>query len=626
MSDATFFLHDHRIEKSRIEQISEMIEKSIETKVSSHIFKKRKNQFEAGSTLFVMAGDEDFGEWLEHIRHIDVKIVILPFEENRLSCETFLIPADIEEAIKLVRKESVHLFDEQILCNGKVLIGCVTAGQSGWIKGKGLKALIAFFGKDIFSLKLFPLNIITEKEKEISAASLLVEVGVEATMHIKRPYFFKASDNQCRRIASVIYAPQSILGTVRLRFLLAKRKINPSESLPPGVGTIKSDRLIFKSGNGAPIQINLDTKVSEAKEIVFETIKSEAKIVTGWKGCSGTQEKESIRIQNIPQERDLLSFFSKRSLPLVPIASEESFAELFQRLRSSAKMSASYTLLLIVSVLMATTGLFQNSSPTIIGAMILAPLMAPIVALSMGAIRFEGSLLKRSLRTISLSTAVALLLSALYAWMLPFTHITTQMAMRTHPTLLDLAVALFSGIAASYGYANSKVSESLAGVAIAVALVPPLCVAGIGLGWGSVDIFLNAFLLFLANIAGIIIATGATFFILGYASTKYASTALVIKMLMVALIAAPLLFSTQSLLEDEKIYTTFSKLDRIKIGKSEIKVLVSGIHHEPDGKYVELNILSEKELSRSEKEMIKRVIRSKLEKEVGIIVNYGYKL
>ncbi len=625
MSDATFFLHDHRIEKSRIEQISEMIEKSIETKVSSHIFKKRKNQFEAGTTLFVMARDEDFAEWLEHIRNIDVKIVILPFEENRLSCETFMIPADIEEAIKLVREESVHLFDEQILCNGKVLIGCVTAGQSGWIKGKGLKALIAFFGKDIFSLKLFPLNIITEKEKEISAASLLVEVGVEATMHIKRPYFFKASDNQCRRIASVIYAPQSILGAVRLRFMLAKRKINPSESLPPGVGTIKSERLTFKSGNGAPMQINLDAKVSEAKEIVFETIKSEAKIVTGWKGCAGTEEKESIRIQNIPQDGDLVSFFAKRSLPLVPIASEESFAELFQKLRGSTKMSASYLLLLLVSVLMATTGLFQNSSPTIIGAMILAPLMAPIVAFSMGAIRFDDTLIQQSIKTILLSVLLALAASALYAWWLPFTHVTDQMSMRTHPTLLDLAVAVFAGIAAAYGYSNSKVGESLAGVAIAVALVPPLCVSGIGIGWGSWPVFSNAFLLFLANIVGIIVASGAMFYLLGFASTKYASTAFFFKLLMAAVIAVPLYLSTRTLVAEEHIYTRFSHLQKIHIGKSAVDIRLTGITHEPDGTYAKFSVIVPRELTQSEKERVTSVLQSKLGKNVGMIVTYRYR-
>ncbi|MCF6200879.1 MAG: TIGR00341 family protein [Hydrogenimonas sp.] len=625
MGSTSYFLHDHQIEKSRIEEISTLIEEATAIKTTSSIFKKNKKSFVPGSTIFVMTDDNEFTQWLENIYREDLKIVIVPYEKNPLCQEAYMVPTEVKEAIKLAADETTHMCDRVTLCNEKLFIGCVSAGQSEWVKERGVKALFSFLKNDLLSLRLFPLKISTEKEKEISTASLLIEVGSEAVMHMKRQYFFKISDNQCRRIASVIYAPQSVIGAAKLRFLLAKRKINPTESLPAGIGTVKSDKLIFKSGNGAPIHFTIDGKESEAKEIVFESVESDAKIVTGWKGCAGGEEKEGLRVQNLPQESDLVSFFTKKALPLVPIASEEAFAELFQKLRASAKMSVSYLLLLLVSVLMATTGLFQNSSPTIIGAMILAPLMAPIVAFSMAPILFDDSLMQQSIKTILLSVTIALAASAIYAWWLPFAHVTDQMSMRTHPTLLDLAVAILSGIAAAYGYANSKVGESLAGVAIAVALVPPLCVAGIGIGWGSWPIFSEAFLLFLANIVGILVASGAMFYILGYASTKYASAAFALKLLMAAVIAIPLYLSTRTVVADEQIYSRLADLRKIHVGNVTVDIKLTGISHEPEGDYAKFSIIVPRELSHFEKEKVTEILRSKLGKDVGMIITYRYK-
>ncbi|WP_456402369.1 TIGR00341 family protein [Hydrogenimonas sp.] len=625
MGDTSLFLHDHRLDSEEVGTICEKIEALTGRAVTPQIFKRRKNTFETGSLLFVMAEDEDFREWLKHIRHADLRIVLLPFEGNRLCREAYAIADNLEEAIKAAVEESAHLLEHQVLCNGRVIIGCASAGESGWISGRGTGAMLGSVVRNLFSLRLSPLQITTAKEKEISTASLLVEAGGEAVMQSKRPYFFKASDNQCRRIASVIYAPQSVLGALKLRFFLAKKKFNPSETLPPGIGTIKSERITIRSGNSGPMELRVDGHKSEAQEIRFETLPMEAKIVTGWKGCASGEEKESLRIQNLPQESELISFFTRRTLPLVPIASEEAFAELFMKLRSSARISASYLLLLLVSVLMASTGLFQNSSPTIIGAMILAPLMAPIVAFAMGAIRFDDTLMQRSTKTILLSILIALGASALYAWWLPFTHITDQMAMRTHPTLLDLAVAVFAGIAAAYGYANSKVGESLAGVAIAVALVPPLCVSGIGIGWGSWPIFSNAFLLFLANIVGIVVASGAMFYLLGYASSRYASTAFFIKLLMVAVIAVPLYLSTRTLVAEEQIYRRFSTFHQIRVGETPIDIRLTGIAHDPEGVYARFSVITPRELNTSEKERIASTLQSKLGKGIGMVLTYRYR-
>ncbi|BBG65944.1 hypothetical protein NNO_1241 [Hydrogenimonas sp.] len=619
---AALFLHDHRLDRDEADLICARIEELTGRRVERAIFKRRKNLFESGSHIYVMVEDEDFREWLRHIRHADITVTLLPFDKNRLCREAYAIPSTLDDAVKLAEDESVHTLDHQVLCNGKVIIGCASAGESGWINGNGPKALAKSVFKSLFSLKLFPLQIVTAKEKEISTASLLIEAGGEGVMQIKRPYFFKESDNQCRRIASVIYAPQSILGALKLRFFLAKRKINPTETLPPGIGTVKSESVTLRSANSKPMHLIVDGMKSEVKEITFETVESSAKIVTGWKGCSGGEEKESLRTQNLPQDGDLINFFTRRTLPLVPIASEEAFEELFRKLRNSAKMSASYLLLLLISVLMAATGLFQNSSPTIIGAMILAPLMAPIVAFAMGAIRFDNALMQKSTKTILLSVVISLAASALYAWWLPFTHITEQMYMRTHPTLLDLAVAVFAGIAAAYGYSNSKVGESLAGVAIAVALVPPLCVSGIGIGWGSWPIFSNAFLLFLANIVGIIVASGAMFYILGFASSRYASAAFFIKLLMAGIIAIPLWLSTRTLVAQEHVYESLAEMSRLKVDGKSLEIHLKRVRHENGFIYADLIVYSKGELDAKSKKAAIQKILEKTDPNTRVIVDF----
>lgn len=618
MSQPLFLLHEHRLDRNIVESAVTMIETVMKRNVERHIFKKRKKSFPAGSILFVMVPDDDFTAWLEHIKESETTIVILPYEGNPFQQKSFLIPAKIEEAAALAASESPHTIRTYIRCNNEPTIRCITIGESKWIEQPEISEVV----KNLFSMRLRGIHVKTAKEQEIKTAALMVEAGHETLLNRSRSYFFKASDNQCRRVSAVIYAPQSILGALKLRLFLAHRKREEAENLPPGIGTVKTESLTVTTPDSQPLPVICNGRKSETHELLIESVPMKAAIVTGEEKCVSAEEKESVRIQNIPVDSDLVAFFSKKPLPLVPIAAEEAFAELFRKLRESAVMKRAYLVLLLVSVLMATTGLFQNSSPTIIGAMILAPLMAPIIAFSMGAIRFDETLMRQSLRTVVFSIVIALAASALFAWWMPFNHVTEQMAMRTHPTLLDLAVAIFAGIAAAYGYANSKVGESLAGVAIAVALVPPLCVSGIGLGWGSWSLFSNAFLLFLANIVGIVVASGAMFYLMGYASRKYASTAFFIKLLMVAVIAVPLWLSTRTLVAEERIYSEFSRIAAVRFDDKSAHIRLMRVVKDAKGLHAVVTVTVQGSLTPEEKRLIARQIKSRLGEDVGLIFNF----
>ena len=209
--------------------------------------------------------------------------------------------------------------------------------------------------------------------------------------------------------------------------------------------------------------------------------------------------------------------------------------------------------MMILSTLIATFGLFGNSSPVIIGAMILAPVISPIVSFSMGMVRYDIPMLKESFVTITAGTLVSLAFAAGVSLVIPLKVLTPEIEARLSPTLLDMGIAVSSGIAAAYAHANEGIAKSLAGVAIAVALVPPLAVAGIGIGWWDWEVFSGAILLYATNLAGIILFGGLTFLFLGFAPFKRAKMGLVYTLVIVVLVAVPLTLSFDRIMQEANI-------------------------------------------------------------------------
>lgn len=198
---------------------------------------------------------------------------------------------------------------------------------------------------------------------------------------------------------------------------------------------------------------------------------------------------------------------------------------------------------MILSTVLATLGLFLNNSPVVIGAMLLAPLMGPLVSLSMGVLRNDDKLLKTALQVFLVGTGLTLLVAALTTLMLPYEQATDEIRARLQPNLLDLGVAIVSGIAAAYAHARESIQKSLPGVAIAVALVPPACVMGVGLGWMDWSVISGAGLLFLTNLAGIVLAAMFTFLCLGFAPVLKVNRGVGFSLLLTVLVSIPLYHS-----------------------------------------------------------------------------------
>ncbi len=185
-------------------------------------------------------------------------------------------------------------------------------------------------------------------------------------------------------------------------------------------------------------------------------------------------------------------------------------------IHNNKKMRGANAWLLMCSIMVASLGLDLNSPAVIIGAMLISPLMSPILGIGLGIGINDKATLIVSLRHFGLAITIALITSVLYFKLTPFGTITDEIMARTSPTLLDGMVAIFGGLAGVISITRLDKSNAIPGVAIATALMPPLCVAGFGLANGEWSFFLNAFYLFFLNSFFIAITTYIIIRVLGF--------------------------------------------------------------------------------------------------------------
>ena len=157
------------------------------------------------------------------------------------------------------------------------------------------------------------------------------------------------------------------------------------------------------------------------------------------------------------------------------------------------------TMILICSIFIASIGLNMNSTAVVIGAMLISPLMPPIVGLGFGLAIFDTRLIKQSLKVLFTQVLVSLLVSTLYFWISPLSYASSELIARTSPTIWDVLIAIAGGIAGFIGSRKKEANNIVPGVAIATALMPPICTAGYGLANGNVRFLFGALYLFLIN-------------------------------------------------------------------------------------------------------------------------------
>jgi len=224
-----------------------------------------------------------------------------------------------------------------------------------------------------------------------------------------------------------------------------------------------------------------------------------------------------------------------------------------------SKLDTPYLILIISSCMIATFGLLSNSTAVIIGAMLVAPLMLPIRGLAFGALVGDGFLFKTGIFSVTVGTVLAIILSYLIGWITGITNYGSEILARTQPNLLDLGIAVAAGSIGGYGKIQSKVSDTFGGTAIAVALMPPVCVVGLGLSQGNWTLSRGASLLFLTNLLGIALACMLVFLVAGYAPLRQAGKPLLAAVFLTSILLVPLGLSFSQLVQQARLQSSVKK-------------------------------------------------------------------
>lgn len=200
---------------------------------------------------------------------------------------------------------------------------------------------------------------------------------------------------------------------------------------------------------------------------------------------------------------------------LLPRLNIEEQLDLREAMRDSARPGVNYFVLIVLSSIIVSLGLLLDSAAVVIGAMLVAPLMSPIMGFSLGLVMGDVRMIRLSIEAVFKGVALAVVISVFAGVFSPFKELTGEILSRTQPTLLDLVIALASGMAGAYALARKEVGAALPGVAIAAALLPPLGVVGLGLALGEPQVVGGALLLFVTNIAAVSLAGVLVFMVLG---------------------------------------------------------------------------------------------------------------
>ena len=564
--------------------------------------------------------DEPLREFILTAAEKKMPLAVLPHPGNNYTIKGLGISGKLSEVVAeiLDHKECEKL--DLLYCNGLLVfqavnIGDVFALTANPVKNNFTTEVYTFLRnlRRIPSLSHRSFLLSSDGEKIIHTSALGM-IAVEHPLNSvisKRLVTTTSIDDGMFHL--LIISPQNVVELLWFLFRSLIPKKKPMENLPSFIGQIKTSLLNIK--NEEEIEYTIDGVKHNAKEIELRIeagglLLRQKSIHASLEGKDGKTIYKTGRLPRGTTREEL----TKRKLPLFPRATTEEFEELFKVLRENGRITAPYIIMMILSTLIATFGLFGNSSPVIIGAMILAPIITPIVSFAMGMVRYDVNMLKTGIITIIAGTVVSLIFAAGVSIVIPLQVLTPEIDARLSPTLLDMGIAVASGIAAAYAHAEKGIAKSLAGVAIAVALVPPLSVAGIGIGWMDWEVFSGAFLLYLTNLAGIIMFAGITFLILGFAPFRRARLGLVYTLVIISLVMVPLSLSFNRIKEEASITSELegSKFDEVIL--KDVKVRF--------GKrlVVSVKLVSSEIIEAEDMQIIKKQIEEKIDREITLEV------
>lgn len=289
-------------------------------------------------------------------------------------------------------------------------------------------------------------------------------------------------------------------------------------------------------------------------------------------------------------------------------------------LLDESQLDIPFLTLIISSCLIATFGLLSNSTAVIIGAMIVAPLMLPIRGLAFGALVGDNLLFRRGIVSVVVGSVLAVILSCLLGWLAGIANYGSEILARTQPNLLDLGIALAAGWIGGYCKIESKISDTFAGTAIAVALMPPICVVGLGLSQGDWILSWGASLLYLTNLLGIALACMIVFLSAGYAPMRQAGKPLFGAMILTSILLVPLGLSFSQLVQQSQLQSTIKQLltnKTVTFQTLELtNIRVNWLEKEPQ---VFLSVNAKEPVTQHQVELLESFLKRKLGRQFTLI-------
>ena len=553
---------------------------------------------------------------------------LLPLPKQKNLKKSYLLPKDVDDMVRLSLSDDAIELDI-VYCNDTILLFKGIVGRIPLIDtlSDTSKWSIVVNGlKRITSLKLLPFEI-TSQGKSVTTVKTAAS-GCMILEHSEKSFASSMIGHNTSRmdglISTVIVAPISVVDYLKLmwaRILFS----GESKRVPDSIGFIKSPQLTIDSDS--PLNFNIDgedlTTLPVHIEVKPAALKLNFKPEDGEeRSTAGGDRAEKFVTGSLPAGKELTKARNRR-VPFFTYASEERFKDLFIALREDASLNSQYVVLMLLSTVLATVGLYLNSASVIIGAMLLAPLMAPIISLAMGLLRYDQKLFQRSIWKIVFGVCLALIASAFLTLISPYQPFTGEMRARINPTVLDLTVAIAAGVAGAYTKSFKEILQSLAGVAIAVALVPPLAVAGIGLGRFDLYVFTESFLLFSTNLIGIVVAAALTFRLLGYSSAVHNKRGIGIVLMFLIAICIPLFVSFEGIVERERLEASWEK-ERFLVNGKYLIVHKTKMQRFQKSQILDVQIHAREELNRSDLNEFRRKIKRNFGDDIVIRAQVSY--
>lgn len=292
---------------------------------------------------------------------------------------------------------------------------------------------------------------------------------------------------------------------------------------------------------------------------------------------------------------------------------EEDKQKVLETVTANVSFKGSNLWILACAILIASVGLNVNSAAVIIGAMLISPLMGPIVGAGFALGTYNSQLLKKSLKNLFIATLVSLFVSAFYFYLSPFKDVQSELLARTSPTIYDVLIAFFGGLVGVVAITRVEKGNPIPGVAIATALMPPLCTAGYGLATFNMSFFLGAFYLYTINCFFICISTFLVIKYLSYPASeainpqnekriRFGITVLIFIMII------PSFYLAYNLFQEKKFTSTVENFINNEFSSRGYTVVYKKLNY--GSKTVDLAFLNKK-LSKEDMEMYNKLLRER---------------